>query len=134
MAPTTRGKAKSATRSPKVRVDRRKKRSFHGNRYIRATAAAAEAALSSSGQKLGVATAPRDAPVEGDISGYRLLDVGELVLFVQQFPCRSCHHQGCTVSERLTGLSTVITFTCMSCDTAIELKGKRQPAFADGHL
>ena len=125
MAPTTRGKAKSATRSPKVRVDRQKKRSFHGNRYTRATAAAAaaEAALSSSGQKLGVATAPRDAPVEGDISGYRLLDVGELVLFVQQFPCRSCHHQGCTVSDKLTGLSTVITFTCTSCDAAIKLEG-----------
>ena len=99
------------------------------NATATATAKEAVAALSSSGQNLGVTIVTRDAPLVGDSSGYRLLDVSELVRLAQRLPCPSWHHREASrrrdwrawrrkhnpLRSRTTSVERLLDLNCKHC-------------------
>ncbi|VDQ16092.1 unnamed protein product, partial [Trichobilharzia regenti] len=57
------------------------------------------------------------------ISGYRLIDVGTIISFIQSFPCSFCEQiTTYSVREELSGISSILYFKCIKCRDEIEFK------------
>jgi hypothetical protein len=81
----------------------------------------------SSSTKLGQAEV---VTVPNSITGFRIIDIDNLVNFVKQFPCPYCNKCGKweDVSEHRQGLYSLLKFKCSSCEKIMPLKSSKLPS------
>ena len=113
----------------KERKDRKKRRKFQGNRFTGSLKKATETQdllQTASSKKLGEAASTSSVTKCDEMSGYRFMDVGVLINFVRDLPCKKCHNTAYTVCEKRRGVCSTLTFTCDVCDNVSVLKSSNE--------
>ncbi len=131
----------------KNRKDRKKKRTFHGNRFKKSESVVSDSAegtdatdasassntstsdvqvqASSSAQKLNDSIS-QFPDVENSCEGYRLFQKSGLVDFIQTFPCPSCFNISDSaptfkILETLNGIDSELHIICTLCNAPVAL-------------
>ena len=98
------GNVSAETQIPKRKGRTEKKvRKFQGNRFTGSLKKATETQdlpQTASSKKLGEATSTSSVTKCDEMSGYRFMDVGVLINFVRDLPCKNCHNTAYTVCEK----------------------------------